>query len=161
MVRNPVENRETFSSELLFSLMPLLLRLRRGKLASDQWPVRIPKFTQPRNVRVGVEIHYLTLTSGFKIFSPILFMHMHRTSCSFNVKPGYHTYICMAISQHQGFCYFFGDRNKLLATHRLSLSTKGMGVNFCFRSTVRLVNSLLRNLSCVLEIVITFLVDII
>ena len=145
MVRNPVENRKPFSSELLFSLMPLLLRLRRGKLASGQWPVRIPKFTQPRHVRVGVEIHYLTLTSGFKTFSPILFMHTHRTSCSFNVKPGYHAYyICMAISQHQGFCYFFGDRNKLLATHRLSLSTKGMGVNFCFRSTVCLVNSLLR-----------------
>ena len=75
MVRNPVENRKTFSSELLFSLMPLLLRLRRGKLASGQWPVRIPKFTQPRHViRVGVEIHYLTLTSSFKSFSPILFM---------------------------------------------------------------------------------------
>ena len=144
VVRNPVENRKTFSSELLFSLMPSLLRLGRGKLASGQWPVRIPKSTQPRHVRVGVEIHYLTLASGFKTFSPILFMHMHRTSCFFNVKPGYHTYICMAISQHQGFCYFFGDRNKLSATHRLSLSTKGMGLNFCFRSTVCLVNSLLR-----------------
>ena len=61
-----------------------------------------------------------------------------------------HTYICMAISQHQGFCYFFGNRNKLSATHRLSLSTKGMGVHFCFRSTVCLVNSLLRNLPCIL-----------
>ena len=56
----------------------------------------------------------------------------------------------MAISQHQGFCYFFGNRNKLSATHRLSLSTKGMGVNFCFRSTVCLVNSLLRNLPYIL-----------
>ena len=51
--------------------------------------------TQPRHARVGVEIHYLTLTSGFKSFSPILFMHVHRTSCSFNVKPGYHAYIYM------------------------------------------------------------------
>ena len=68
MVRNPVENRKTFSSELLFSHMPLLLRLGRGKLASGQWPVWIPKFTQPRHVRVGVEIHYLTLASGFKSF---------------------------------------------------------------------------------------------
>ena len=92
MIRNPIENRKTFSSELLFSLMPLLLRLGRGKLASGQWPVRIPKFMQPRHVRVGVEIHYLTLASGSKNFSPILFMHMHRTSCFFNVKPGYHTY---------------------------------------------------------------------
>ena len=78
MVRNPVEDRKTFGSELLFSLMPLLLRLGRGKLASGQWPVRIPKFTQPRHVRVGVEIHYLTWASGFKGFSPILFMHMLR-----------------------------------------------------------------------------------
>ena len=70
---------------------------------------------------MGVEIHYLTLASGFKSFCPILFIHMHRTSCFFNVKPGYYTHICMAISQHQGFCYFFGDRNKLSATHRLSL----------------------------------------
>ena len=84
MVRNPVDNRKTFSSELLFSLMQLLLRLGRGKLASGQWPVWIPKFTQPRHARVGVEIHYLTLASGFKSFSPILFMHMHRTSCFFN-----------------------------------------------------------------------------
>ena len=145
MVRNPVENRKTFSSELLFSLMPLLLRLRRGKLASGQWPVRIPKFTQPRHVRVGVEIHNLTLTSGFKSFSPILFMHVHiHLALSMSNQDTMHTYICMAISQHQGFSYFFGDRNKLLATHRLSLSTKGMGVNFCFRSTVCLVNSLLR-----------------
>ena len=95
MVRNPVENRKTFSSELPFSLMPLLLRLGRGKLASGQWPVWIPKFRQPRHVRVGVEIHYLTLASGFKRFSPILFMHMHRTFCFFNVKPGYHAYIYM------------------------------------------------------------------
>ena len=146
MVRNPFENRKTFSSELLFSLMPLLLRLRKGKLASGQWPVRNPKFTQPRHVRVGVEIRYLTLASGFKSFSPILFMHMHRTSCSFNVKPGYHAYIYMYgnFSAPRLLRYFFGDRNKLLATHRLSLSTKGMGVNFCFRSTVCLVNSLLR-----------------
>ena len=56
----------------------------------------------------------------------------------------------MVISQHQGFCYFFGNHNKLSATHRLSLSTKGMGVHFCFRSTVCLANSLLRNLPCIL-----------
>ena len=62
-----------------------------------------------------------------------------------------HTYICMAISRHQGFCYFFGNRNKLSATRTLSLSTKGMSVNFCCRSTVCLVNSLLRNLPCILE----------
>ena len=146
MVRNPVENRKTFSSELLFSLMPLLLRLRRGKLASGQWPVRIPKFTQPRHVRVGVEIHYLTLTLQVSkvlvpFFSCICIGHL---ALSMSNQDTMHTYICMAISQHQGFCYFFGDRNKLLATHRLSLSTKGMGVNFCFRSTVCLVNSLLR-----------------
>ena len=82
-------------STLPFFLMPSLLRLGRGKLASGQWPVWIPKFTQPRHVRVGVEIHYLTLASGFKSFNPILFMHMHRTSCFFNVKPGYHVYIYM------------------------------------------------------------------
>ena len=139
MVRNPVENRKTFSSELLFSLMALLLRLRRGKLASGQWPVRIPKFTQPRHVRVGEEIQVSKVLVPF--FSCMCIGHL---ALSLSNEDTMHTYICMAISQHQGFCYFFGDRNKLLATHRLSLSTKGMGVNFCFRSTVCLANSLLR-----------------
>ena len=73
-----------------------------------------------------------------------------------------HTYICMAISQHQGFCYFFGNRNKLSATHKLSLSTKGMGVNFCFSDLLSawLIRCYATYLAS-LEIVITFLVDII
>ena len=128
MARNPVENRKTFSSELPFPSCRVIAAV--GKRKAGLWSVTCldPQVHATQARESGSRNPLFNISFRFQKF---YLVHILLFQCQTRI-PCIHTYICMAISQHQGFCYFFGNRNKLSATHRLSLSTKGMGVNFCF-----------------------------